>query len=94
MTKNNQGQPSRPLWPGMHAQLETLEMSLSELVRAKLNLQRAQQVLDLDFALAAGLKRLFDVAIVGPVRYLRRRRGAGWRLSSAAGSGHGDFQDS
>jgi hypothetical protein len=74
------------MWPGILAQLEALEMSPARLQRAKVNLQRAERLVDLLFASATGLKRLFDVAILRPMRGSRRRRGAAALLSPAGKS--------
>jgi hypothetical protein len=76
MTKRN---PEGPMWPSIYAQLEALEMTPARLRRAKLDLQRAEQLVDLLFAAASRLKGLFDA--------MRRRRGVACPVSPGTSAG-------
>jgi hypothetical protein len=91
MTKRN---ANTPVLPSVYAQLEAVKMTPYEREQAKQYLRRAEQIADLVTASAAGLKRLFNVAILKPVQHLRPRRGAGRPLSPAGTLGQEDLRTS
>jgi hypothetical protein len=68
-----------PMWPSVWAQLEAVNLTPLERQRARLSLQRAEQLLDLVFALEALLKR--RLAAPG------RRRSARWPLTRPESQG-------
>jgi len=63
-----EGTANDPVCRSTYAQLEAVSLTPLERERAKRYLEQSERLVDLLFASAAGLKRLFDVAIVNPVR--------------------------